>query len=282
LTFTLDVAHNLLLAHAKAVHVYRSEFKETQHGEIGITLNCDWREPKHSSNPEEMKQNTEAAERSLLFFLGWFADPIYFGDYPEAMKKRLGDRLPEFTTAEKELLKGSSDFFGLNHYSSSYAEPSADFIHGKIPGRTGSIWEDEGVQHTSDEKWKKTDMGWSVVPWGFRKLLVWIQKRYKPVGGIIVTENGCAVREDDKKTAENDDFRCEFYKEYICEMHQAMIEGADVRGYFAWSFIDNFEWAFGYTKRFGMHWVNYDTMERVPKKSAKWFAGLLKSNAFET
>jgi beta-glucosidase/6-phospho-beta-glucosidase/beta-galactosidase len=88
--------------------VYRSEFKDNQCGVIGITLNCDWREPKPTKNPVEKKQNEEAAERSLLFNLGWFADPIYFGDYPQVMKNRLGDRLPRFTPQESALLKGNN------------------------------------------------------------------------------------------------------------------------------------------------------------------------------
>ncbi|KAF0683541.1 Aste57867_24398 [Aphanomyces stellatus] len=279
-TETYLSAHNLLLAHAHAVHVYRTEFQPTQHGEIGITLNCDFREPKPTKDPVAYKQNQEAAERALLFELGWFADPVYFGDYPDVMKQRLGDRLPRFTDAESKLLKGSSDFFGFNHYGTAYAEPSPDFLNHKPVGHDGIIWEDSGVAISADDKWLKTDMGWNAVPWGFRKLLMWIQARYSPKGGIIVTENGCAVADDDRHAAEHDTFRVKFYEAYISEMHKAMTEhGVDVRGYYAWSFVDNYEWAFGYTKRFGLHWVDYDTMERMPKASAKWFARVIKANA---
>lgn len=117
-----------MLAHAKAAQVYRDEFKSWQGGTIGIALNCDWREPLTDANQEKFKRNCGAAERALLFSLGWFADPLYSGDYPEAMKEKCGSRLPEFTEEEKMLLKGSCDFFALNHYSTSYCKVGISFI----------------------------------------------------------------------------------------------------------------------------------------------------------
>ncbi|CAK4576247.1 unnamed protein product [Aphanomyces euteiches] len=275
-------AHNLLLAHAHAVDIYRKDFKPKQHGLIGITLNCDFREPKPTSDAAAYKKNQEAAERALLMDLGWFADPVYFGDYPEVMKKRLGNRLPRFTDEESKLLKGSNDFFGLNHYGTAYAEPSANFEDDKPASPDGIIWDDTGVALSADPKWLKTDMGWNAVPWGFRKLVTWIQARYSPEGGIYVTENGCACADDERAAAENDTFRVQFYASYLAELHKAITEhGVDVRGYYAWSFIDNYEWAFGYSKRFGLHWVDYETMERVPKASAKCFAKVMAENGFD-
>ncbi|TMW61561.1 hypothetical protein Poli38472_012752 [Pythium oligandrum] len=272
-------AHNLLLAHARAVDVYRKEFKDAQGGRIGITLNCDWREPAPTSDPQQLKRNEDAAERSLQFNLAWYADPVYFGDYPQVMKDRIGSRLPVFTDDEKKLLKGSSDFFGLNHYGSAYTAPSKEYLSGEEPTEANrGFGFDEGVEISADDAWLRTDMGWNVVPWGFEKLLLWIQKRYNPANGILVTENGCAVADKTKEDAQNDDFRVNFYKSYISHMHKAIQQGADVRGYFAWSFMDNYEWAEGYGKRFGIHWVNYETQERVPKKSALWFGEVLRSN----
>jgi len=272
-------AHNLLLAHAKAVDIYRKEFKASQNGRIGITLNCDWREPKPSADPQEFKRNQEAAERSLQFNLGWYADPVYLGDYPEVMKQRVGDRLPKFTDDEKKLIKGSSDFFGLNHYGTGLTEPTKEFLSGEAPKDKGGFHHDEGIILTADDAWPRTDMGWNVVPWGFEKLLLWIQNRYNPANGILVTENGTAWPDRTKEEAQQDDFRVEFYKSYITHMHKAIQQGADVRGYFAWSFVDNYEWAEGYEKRFGLHWVDYETQERVPKKSALWFGEVLRSNS---
>ncbi|EQC24955.1 hypothetical protein SDRG_17160 [Saprolegnia diclina VS20] len=161
----------MLLWHAHAVNVYRTEFQETQGGTIGMTLNCDWRAPKPSDDPVQWAQNVEAAERAVLFDLGWFADPIYFGDYPEAMKARLGDRLPRFTPEESALLKGSNDFFGINHYGTNYVEPSDAYLANAPCGRDGIIFDDAGVKMSADDAWPRTDLGWNAVPWGFRHLL---------------------------------------------------------------------------------------------------------------
>lgn len=137
------------------------------------------------------------------------------------------------------------------------------------------------VHSSNDPKWKKTATGWTVVPWGFRNLLLWIQKRYEPQGGIICTENGCALKEKNRKDGENDDERVAFFKGYILEMHTAMERGAQCRGYFAWSFMDNFEWAEGYIPRFGLHWVDYKTLKRYPKKSCTWYSKLITTGRLE-
>ncbi|KAF1317466.1 Beta-galactosidase, partial [Globisporangium splendens] len=276
------VSHNLLLAHARAVEIYRNEFKEKQGGKIGITYSCDWREPAPTDDPEKAKQNVEASQRALEFALGWHADPVYFGDYPQNMKDRVGDRLPKFTEEEKKLLKGSSDFLGLNTYGTQYVEPSEEFLAGQLPPNdaTGGHIADQGVTLSSDPSWKRTDVGWNVVPWGIGKLLLWINNRYTPPGGIYITENGCAWPSNSKEEAENDDFRVDYYRGYIEHVRKAITEGADVRGYYAWSFIDNYEWSQGYSKRFGLHWVNYETLERHPKKSALWYGECIRNNGF--
>lgn len=267
--------HNLLLAHARAVEVYRGEFRKKQGGRIGVTLNSNWAEPLDKDDEESVR----AAQRDLDFELGWFADPIWKGNYPESMRKAVGKRLPSFSEEEKSLLKGSSDFFGLNHYSSQY---SKGFWEEEARREDGiNAWKDRGTTQESDEKWKRTDMGWAIVPWGFRNLLLYISKTYEPEGGIVVTENGLASRERNRKEMEEDTLRIGFYKGYIEAMHQAIEGGADVRGYFLWSLMDNFEWAEGYAKRFGLYWVDYETMERVPKPAVEWYANVTANNAID-
>ena len=108
-------AHHLILSHARASERYRRDFAH-QKGKVGWSNNCDWREPL-TDKPEDVA----AAQRALEFFVAWFTDPVYKGDYPEVMREKLGDRLPQFTEGEKALIKGSSDFFGLNHYTTMYA-----------------------------------------------------------------------------------------------------------------------------------------------------------------
>jgi beta-glucosidase len=271
------VAHNLLRAHAYAVDVYRREFQPNQGGMIGITNNCDWREPA-SDSPEDRA----AAQRALEFFLGWFADPVYLGDYPASMRERVGDRLPEFTKEDRQLLHGSSDFFGLNHYTTMLAAEPRERLTGtgEIRGN-GGLSEDQQVTLSDDPSWLKTDMDWNIVPWGCRKMLEWIDARYAHPP-IYITENGCALPgEGDREVALNDVTRRDFLKGYLEACHEAISNGVDLRGYMAWSLLDNFEWALGYTRRFGLFWVDYTNGERVAKSSAKWYASVCKGNAID-
>ena len=266
-------AHHLLLSHGHAVKVYKEGFSH-QEGQIGITNNCDWREPL-TENPKDI----EAAERALLFFLGWFADPIYLGDYPEVMKQRLGDRLPEFTEEEKLLLKDSSDFFGLNHYTTMYAsdEPNID-ANSNVFGN-GGLSEDQDVALSNDDSWPLTAFNWAVVPWGCTKLLKWIHDRYDQPP-IVITENGfaCADKLVDGKVDDTD--RLSYYKSYLEACHEAIEEGINLKGYFAWSLFDNFEWSSGFTVRFGINYIDYDSLERIPKSSAQWFARIIPENGW--
>lgn len=266
--------HNLLRAHAEAVHVYREKFQPTQKGRIGITNNCDWREPLTDSTADKL-----AAQRALEFFLAWFADPVYRGAYPEVMLERLGDRLPTFTPEEIKKLKGSSDFFGLNHYTTMLAsDAQGQVMKGNVYGN-GGLSEDQEVNLSVDPAWSLTKMQWAIVPWGCRKLLQWISERYDNPE-IIITENGCAF--DDKIVADTvtDQPRIDFFRGYLTEIHKAIEKGVNVGGYFMWSFMDNFEWASGYSKRFGLHYVDYRTLQRTPKDSAKWMSKVVRDNGF--
>jgi beta-galactosidase len=275
--------HNMLLAHAYAVKVYRDEFQASQGGQIGITLSAHWYEPGPADDAEEQKANAEAAKRALAFDVGWFADPVYLGDYPQILKDRAGDRLPKFTEEEKKLVKGSSDFFGLNNYSSFYTKPSDEYAAGVAPpnDNTGSYDLDLGVTKFHGEDWVQTGAPWNyVTPWGMRNLLLHIHKTYTPKNGIIITENGSAWPDVTKEEAQDDVMRVDFLKKYLGGVHEAIAQGADVRGYFAWSFFDNYEWSWGYGIRFGIVWVDYKTLERVPKSSAKWYRDAIAANGF--
>lgn len=265
----------MLLAHAKAVAIYRESFS-AQNGSIGISNNCDWREPL-TDKPEDR----QAAERALLFFLGWFADPIYKGDYPEVMKQRLGKRLPSFTKEEKKLLLGSSDFFGLNHYTTMYATDvpiNIPLEENSVYGN-GGIFEDQYVQLSIDDNWEKTSMGWAIVPWGCQKLLSWIHQRYD-APNIIITENGCSYNDNlDIDGSCLDEKRIYYFDQYLTACHAAIQDGIQLKGYFLWSLFDNFEWALGYEKRFGIVHVDFETQLRTPKASAYWYSKVMAQNA---
>ncbi len=267
-------AHQLLRAHAKSVHCYRSEFAHQQ-GQIGISNNCDWREPLTDS-----AEDREAAERALLFYVGWFADPIFkSGDYPEVMRERVGERLPRFTEEESKALLGSADFFGLNHYTTMFAAEARTGDGEKAVYGNGGISEDQEVDLSVDPSWALTEFKWAVVPWGCRKLLGWLSARYQSPE-IVITENGCAMRDEVGSDGNVDDQdRLQFYRGYLEACHQAIEDGANLGGYFAWSLMDNFEWASGYQLRFGLVHVDRETLARTPKSSARWYSQVVRDNA---
>ncbi|TGZ83469.1 glycoside hydrolase family 1 protein [Ascodesmis nigricans] len=262
----LIVGHSILLGHARAVKAYRDDFKSQTGGQIGITLNGDWTEPWDPSDPLDIA----ACERKLEFAISWFADPIYFGDYPASMRTQYGSRLPTFTPEESALIKGSNDFYGMNHYTANYIKhrdtPPAD---DDVAGNLDMSFENklgESIGPETQSVWLRPH------PEGFRKLLIWLSERYgKPT--IYVTENGTSVKDEHLRTGEErlrDELRCEYFRTYIEAMTKARCEsGVDVRGYFAWSLMDNFEWAEGYVTRFGVTYTDYENgQKRTPKQSA--------------
>lgn len=196
-------------------------------------------------------------------------------DYPASMRSQLSDRLPAFTEEEKNLVRGSSDFYGMNTYTAFFVR-SAMPPGSSIPpsDHKGNLtWYDENKQGVprgleSDTEWLRTS------PWGFAKLLRWIWSRYGKA--IYVTENGTTRRGEHVKAPPgeevlNDGHRIEFYRSYVGELAKAAKEdGIDVRSYFGWTLLDNWEWAKGYTDRFGVTWVDFESEDkkRYPKRSA--------------
>eukprot|EP00249_Psilotum_nudum_P019962 c27498_g1_i1 orf=501-2102(+) len=272
------VGHNALLAHAAAVDIYNRKFKASQGGIIGISVDSEWAEPLTTS-----LEDVAAAQRHLEFHIGWFLDPIFFGDYPASMRERIGDRLPKFSSEEIVLLQNSLDFIGINHYTTRYIIPAS--ITTENRHLRGWI-EDINTVRLSEVDGKPIgDKGAShwmyIVPWGLHKLLNWTTKRYNRPA-IFVTENG--VDDEDcpsQSLAESlhDSKRVKFYQDYLYAVAAAVREGADVRGYFAWSLVDNFEWESGYTKRFGLIYVDYaNNLKRYPKDSALWFTNFLRKD----
>ncbi|KAG9542240.1 putative beta-glucosidase, partial [Aureobasidium melanogenum] len=266
------VGHNLLIAHGAAVKIYREEFKPSQKGQIGITLNGDWVEPWDPQDPKDI----EACQRKLEFSIAWFADPVYHGDYPQSMRKQLGDRLPKFTPEQRALVQGSNDFYGMNHYCANYikhksGEPEPEDYLGNLESLLSNK-EGEDIGPVTQSPWLRP---YAI---GFRKLLKWISDRYG-CPTIYVTENGTSLKGENDLSKEEileDDFRVWYFKEYVTAMAEAYThDDVDVKGYMAWSLMDNFEWAEGFETRFGVTFVDYKNgQQRYPKKSAKAMKGL--------
>jgi len=266
------VGHNIILAHAHAVKLYREEFKPSQKGQIGITLNGDWAMP-YDDNPE----NVDAAQHALDFAIGWFADPIYLGFFPPYMREVLGDRLTDYSREEWAIVKGSSDFYGMNTYTTNLC-------------RAGGDDEFQGFVDYTFKRPDGTELGTQAhCPWlqdypeGFRHLLNYLWKKYKLP--IYVTENGFAVKGENDMPLEQalvDSARVNYFRGTTASLLSAMHEdGVDIRAYFPWSLLDNFEWADGYTTRFGITYVDYETQKRYPKASARFLLQWFKDHSTE-
>ena len=175
------------------------------------------------------------------------------------------------------MVQGSSDFLGLNHYTTMYAADATGVTEkGSVYGN-GGLSKDQDVNLSTDPSWKQTDMQWIIVPWGCRKLLEWIAARYGNPE-IIITENGCAFDDGPENGVVNDQRRLDFIRDYLGACSEAIENGVNLYGYFVWSMLDNFEWASGYSKRFGIHYVDFETQERIPKASAIWYGEICRGS----
>uniref|UniRef100_A0ACD5TVZ8 Uncharacterized protein n=1 Tax=Avena sativa TaxID=4498 RepID=A0ACD5TVZ8_AVESA len=275
-----SVAHNFILAHATVSSIYRSKYKAAQGGQLGIAFDVIWYEPMSNASAD-----VEAARRAQEFQLGWFADPFFFGDYPATMRERVGERLPRFTAAESALVKGALDFVGINHYTTYYTRPNDTNIIGRLFNDTLA---DTGTVSLPFKNGKaigdRANSIWLyIVPRGMRSLMNYVKDRYNSPP-VYITENGM----DDGnspftslKDALKDGKRIKYHNDYLTNLAASIKEdGCDVRGYFAWSLLDNWEWAAGYSSRFGLYFVDYnDNLKRYPKNSVQWFKTLLGSSS---
>lgn len=208
----------MIKSHAEAWHVYNDKYRKKQGGRVGIALNSDWAEPKNSVSV----QDVDAAERHLTFMLGWFAHPIFIdGDYPALLRNQIDQknaecgkevaRLPVFTVAEKERIRGTADFFGLNHHTSRLVSES----RGSCDSRPNSIGD---FQTHIDPNWPTTASSQiQSVPWGLRRLLNYIAAEYTSVTSVPIYVTGNGMPTEYNRDLLNDTQRIEFLKSYINE-----------------------------------------------------------------
>ncbi|XP_047062186.1 probable inactive beta-glucosidase 14 [Lolium rigidum] len=268
--------HNMILSHANAVSIYRKNYQEKQGGFIGISVYTRWYEPLRNSTIDLL-----AVERAISFNIPWFLDPIILGDYPPEMRRILGSNLPQFTLKQRKKLHVTKlDFIGLNHYSTWYVKDcifspcELDPLDGDA--RVVSLAERDGVLIG-----KETGMPYIYdVPRGMEEVVVYYKQRYNNTATYI-TENGYPQASDIDMSANDftsDKGRINFISGYLKFLASAIRKGVDVRGYFVWSLLDNFEWTSGYTARFGLYHVDFKTQKRTPKLSAEWYRNFLNGS----
>ena len=258
----LLAAHNLLRAHGLAVQSFRASGAA---GEIGIT---NLLSPVYPVS--DRGEDKAAALRFDGFANRWFTEPVERGSYPEDMLCWYRDKgvvLPKIEPGDMELISTPTDFFGLNFYQSSFVKADAE----EWPLNCVTC-RPEGREFTA--------MDWAVCPDGFYDILRQSWQKYRKK--ILVTENGAAFADTVSEDGQvHDARRLAFYREHLRALHAALEEGADIRGYLAWSSFDNFEWALGYDRRFGMTYVDYPTQKRIIKDSGKWYAETIQNNGFD-
>lgn len=264
------VTHNLLLAHATAVKLYREKFQENQGGQIGISLVGQYAEP-HS----ESLLDRAAAKRVLDFQLGWYMEPLVSGEYPESMRVLVKERLPKFTKEEKKLIKGSFDFIGINYYTARYAK------HDPISPNKAMCYRNDAlalslVENIDGDQIGPLAKGSFMIysyPQGLEKLLVFMKQNYQNPK-IYISENGISEVEEEENGLDGalrDPHRIQSVLRHLFWINKAMEKGVNVKGYFYWTPFDNFEWGMGYTQKFGLYYVDHkDNLKRIPKQSAKW------------
>merc|ERR1712048_1464012 len=232
---------NIILAHAKVVEKFRAMQKSGELSSkhtIGITNNMDWREPATLK-----RHDIAAAEVEVEKQLGWYSDPIYgfYGvhDYPVSMKLTM-PYMPELTDEDKKLLAANRpDFYGLNHYGTAFFSATEGQIETNIAMAKSSWLFMSG--------------------WGFRKLLNWVSRRYGYDMPIYCTEGGWSVEAKSAQEGKYNPGGVMYYYQYLMEAHNAIYQdGIPLKGYYAWSVMDNYEWELGYSERFGITWNDFE------------------------
>jgi beta-glucosidase len=251
------VSHNLLRAHALAVRAYRAERSD---GRIGIVVNL---EPKYPFS--ERAEDVAATAAADAYMNRHYLEPLFTGAYPAELHELAGTAWPEFPQDDFRLITEPIDFLGINYYKRSVAraDPTAAPVGARdVP--------QEGLH---------TELGWEVYPDGLTDILAWVHSTY-PKLPLYVTENGAAFADPPVAPGPvvDDPLRLAYLRDHLRAVARARASGVDVRGYFAWSLLDNFEWSEGYSKRFGLYHVNFETQQRTPKASARFYADVIRSH----
>ncbi|MEK5059306.1 GH1 family beta-glucosidase [Paenibacillus shunpengii] len=256
----LNVGHGLLLAHGKSVKKFRELGIE---GKIGIAPNMEWAVPYSKSEADKA-----ASERHIAWFADWFLDPVFKGEYPQFMVdwfEQAGAKV-DVKPGDMEIISQPIDHLGINYYTMSVDRYNPD------AGVLGFEQIDMGLV--------QTDIGWPVESRGLYEALHHLQK-YGNID-IYITENGACINDEVENGQVKDFRRISYLQQHIAQIHRAITDGIQVKGYMAWSMMDNFEWAEGYRMRFGLVHVDYRSLVRTPKESFYWYQNVIRNNWLET
>ncbi|WP_018247646.1 GH1 family beta-glucosidase [Orenia marismortui] len=259
----MQVAHNILLSHGLTVKKYRELELD---GEIGITLNLTSSYPNSNS-----QEDNEAAKRMEACINGWFLEPLFKGKYPEKLIELYGAKFNQLDirAGDMDIIKEEIDFLGINYYSRSLVRHNEDSDFFKI----------EGVK---PEDSKYTAMDWEIYPDGLYDLLIKVNREYtqKP---LYITENGAAFDDEISEDGRvHDQERINYLKSHFQRAYKTIKEGVPLKGYYVWSLMDNFEWAYGYDKRFGIIYIDYNKdRKRILKDSAYWYQNVIANNTLD-
>jgi beta-glucosidase len=253
-------SHNLLRAHGMAVEAFRASRAATD-SHVGIVVNL---EPQYAAS--DSPEDVAATARADAYMNRQYLDPLFFGRYPDEMSEIFGEAWLDWPADDMKLIAQPGDFLGINYYKRSVTRHDVEYE----PVRTSGVHQPENVH---------TEIGWEVYPPALTRILLWVQERYGDIP-LYITENGAAF--DDPPVAidgvVDDPLRVEYLRGHLQAAEEAMQQGVALRGYFVWSLLDNFEWSHGYSKRFGIVHVNYETQQRTIKSSGKFYASIARTN----
>ncbi len=261
----LAAAHHLLLSHGRAVPVLRQRSPDAL---VGISLDC---------RPARSGGDAAASRHFDGFRNRWFLDPVFGRGYPDDMvaayrarRRFTGDGPPFVRAGDLDEIAAPVDFVGVNYYTSLHL----------AAGRDES--EDTGVAPGPDPHEGFTEMGWEVTPSALSEWLQRVHRDYAPAR-LVITENGASYSDAPGPDGRvSDQRRIDYLRLHVGAVGEAIAAGAPVTGYFVWSLLDNFEWARGYSQRFGLVWVDFDTQQRTPKDSFQWYQDVIASNSLHS
>ena len=249
-------SHHLLLAHAAAVEAYRAEGRH----KIGLVVNL---EPKYPASDSE--EDLAATRRADAYMNRQYLDPVFHGRYPDEMAEVFGEAWPDFPSADLARIRQPIDFLGVNYYTRNVTQ----FDPAALPVRASAV---------RQKRHAYTETAWEVYPEGLTDTLVWVKENYGALP-LYITENGAAFYDPPTAHGElSDPLRVDYLRTHLQAAREAIERGVDLRGYFAWSLLDNLEWSLGFSKRFGIVHVDFETLKRTPKASARFYAEVIRTN----